>query len=91
MSKVTKHLSKEQEEIKLLKQNTENIARQLNQVTAQAIQFKDIAQSSEIVLNRTLRYLTGRIIQLKKNPTNEGFEELIEYLNRIEDDKPKGD
>lgn len=82
---MSKNSSKEQDEIKSLKENQQNILNQLNQVTAQAIQLKDVAQSNEIILNRTIRYITGKLLKLRKDPTKENIDALIEDLNKIEE------
>lgn len=84
---MSKHVSKEQEQIKQAKETIEKLSNQLNQVTAQAIQLKDIAQSNEIILNRTLRFITGKLLQLKKDLSKDKIDQLIEDLNKIEEQK----
>lgn len=75
------------EEVKQLREQNQILTNQLNQISSQAIQLQSAAQNNEIILNRTLRYITGKLIQLKKNPTIEQIDELIEYFNRVENVK----
>ena len=75
------------EEVNQLREQNQILTNQLNQISSQAIQLQSAAQNNEIILNRKLRYITRKLIQLKKNPTIEQIDELIEYFNRVENVK----
>ena len=62
----------------------------INQLANQLVQFRDIAQSNEIILNRTLRFVTGRLLKIKtaENVTKE-IDDLIADLNVIETKEEK--
>lgn len=68
-----------------LKEEINQLKQQNKQVSTMALNYKDAAYNNEIILNRTLRFVTGKLLKLKKNPKAEDFDELIEYLNRSED------
>jgi hypothetical protein len=83
---MSKHASKEQTENQKLKDQVTALTQQLNQISSQALQFKDIAQNNEILLNRTLRYTTGKLLQLSKQETldKESIFNLVGELNQVE-------
>lgn len=83
---MSKHASKEQTENQKLKDQITALTQQLNQISSQALQFKDIAQNNEILLNRTLRYTTGKLLQLSKQETldKESIFNLVGELNQVE-------
>jgi hypothetical protein len=57
----------------------------INQLAQHLVTFKDIAQNNEILLNRTIRMVTQKLLQLrqKETITKENIDELINEVNGI--------
>jgi hypothetical protein len=59
----------------------------INQLAQHVVTFKDIAQNNEILLNRTIRMITQKLLQLRQKEiiTKENIDELINEVNGIND------